>query len=210
MSNKPVVLLATTPTCPHCPAIKRLLQQLNAREMFAELHIIDISQSPEFAEQNQIRSVPWLKMGELQFNGVLSLAELEYWASHANSEEGIRKYISNELENGRLGDVEQQILAHPDWLRIAINLLAEMETPMQTRIGLSALIEGLSGQELLNSILPTLQLYAEHDDQRVRCDACHFLGHIRGETAKQTLQRCLHDPDPEVREIAQESLALFH
>ena len=207
MSNKPAVLLATTPACPHCPGMKRLLQQLNERNLFSELQIIDITQSPQIAEQYQIRSVPWLKIGELIFTGVYSLAELEYWVSHAETEEGIRDYLSKELENGRLTDVEKHINVHPEWLAIAVKLIADMESPLQARIGLSALIEGLTDQALLKTILPALQQYAHHVDQRVRGDACHLLAGIKSETAKQTLRECLHDADPEVREIARDSLA---
>jgi len=78
---------------------------------------------------------------------------------------------------------------------------------MQARIGLAALIEGLDDQALLNSILPKLQQYAQHVDARVRGDACHLLGCLHSEGAKQTLRQCVHDPDPQVREIAEESLA---
>ena len=206
MPHKPAVLLATTPSCPHCPGMKQRLQELEQRHLIAELQFVDITQSPQLAEQYQIRSVPWLRIAELEFTGVYSLAELEYWVTHANSDEGIRQYLSQQLENGHLADAENHIHAHPDWLAIAVSMIADMQAPMQARIGLSALIEGLEDQSLLNSILPSLQQYAHHVDQRVRGDACHLLGCISNEAAKQTLRECAHDPDPQVREIALESL----
>ena len=209
MQQKPRVLLATTPGCPHCPGIKRILQQFEQAGQLAELQIIDITQHPQTAEQYHIRSVPWLKIADLEFNGAYSQGELEYWVKHANTEPGIRQYLSDELEQGRLADVDQQIQSHPDWLDIVVSLIADMQAPMQARIGLSALIEGLEDQDLLARILPSLQQFARHKDPRVRGDACHLLGCIHNETAKQTLQNCTHDPDPQVREIAEESLALL-
>ena len=210
LSHKPAVLLATTPSCPYCPAMKQILQQLDQRQLLSELRIIDISQDPQLAEQYQIRSVPWLKIAELEFTGVYTPKELEYWVSHATSDEGIQLYLSQQLENGRLAEVEKQIHAHSNWLAIAVGLLADMDAPMQARIGLSALIEGLSDQALLKSILPNLQQYAHHTDPRVRGDACHLLGCIDDESATQTLRECAHDPDPQVREIAEDSLSLMH
>lgn len=207
MSQKPAVLLATTPNCPHCPGMKKILQQLEQRQLLAELQIIDITQNPQLAEQYQIRSVPWLRIAELEFTGAYPQGELEYWVTHANTDVGIRQYLSHALENGRLADINKQIHMHPEWLVIAVSLLADMQAPMQARIGLSALIEGLEDQALLSSILPMLQQYARHDDARVRGDACHLLGCIHSEAATQTLRQCLHDPDPQVREIAEESLA---
>lgn len=209
MNSKPSALLATTPSCPHCPAMKRLLQDLQTRKLFADVQIVDITQSPQIAEQYQIRSVPWLKIAELEFNGVYSRAELEYWATHAQTEQGIREYLSKELENGQLASAEKHIEQHPEWLVIAITLLADMEAPMQARIGLSAIIEGMTDQALLNTLLPALQQYAHHDDARVRSDTCHLLANIKSDTSKQLLRECLQDPSPEVREIAKESLAVL-
>lgn len=206
--EKPVVILATAPGCPYCPTMKQQLQQLQARGLVADLQTVDISQATEFAAQHQIRSVPWLQIGELVFTGMHTLAELEHWVTSAASDEGVREYISNELESGRLNAVEQLLRAHPPWLAIAVTLIADMEAPMQARIGLSALIESANDQALLQTIQPMLITYTRHEDARVRGDACHLLAFIHGEESKQALRACLQDSDAIVREIAQESLAL--
>lgn len=206
--EKPVVILATAPGCPYCPTMKQQLQQLQARALVADLQIVDISQATEFATQHQIRTVPWLQISELVFTGMHTLAELEYWITHATSDEGIREYISKELEDGRLDAVDQLLRKHPPWLAIAVTLIADMEAPMQARIGLSALIESANDRALLQTIQPMLIAYTQHEDARVRGDACHLLAFIQGEESIQALRARLQDSDALVREIAQESLAL--
>ena len=207
--EKPVVILATAPGCPYCPTMKQQLQQLQARGLMSDLQTVDISQATDFAAQHQIRSVPWLQIGKLVFTGMHTLAELEYWMTHATSNEGIREYIGKELEGGRLDAVDQLLQEHPQWLAIAVTLIADMEAPMQARIGLSALIESANDQALLQTIQPMLIAYTQHEDARVRGDACHLLAFIQGEESIQALRTCLQDSDALVREIAEDSLALL-
>lgn len=207
IEDKPAVLLATAPGCPYCPTMKQQLEKLSARGLIADLKIIDISQNNEVAAKYNIRSVPWLKIGDLVFTGMQTLAELEHWLTRASTDQGIRDYLSQELESGQLAAVEQALQAHPEWLAIAVTLIADMEAPMQSRIGLSALIETTKDQSLLQTILPKLIDYTQHDDPRVRGDACHLLASVDSDESRQSLQKCLQDSDPEVREIAEESLA---
>lgn len=204
--QRPVAVLATAPGCPYCPTMKLQLQQIHNRGLLADLQIIDVSKAPDFAAQHQIRSVPWLKIDDLVFTGNYSLGELEHWVSQASSDDGIREYLSNELESGRLASVATLIHTHPTWLTIAVTLLADMQAPMQSRIGISALIESETEQALLKSIQPMLIAYTQNADARVRGDACHLLGHIKDNASIQALHACLQDSDATVREIAGESL----
>jgi len=204
---KPVVQLATAPGCPYCPTMKRQLQQLQARGLLSDLQIIDISHAPDFANQNRIRSVPWIKIGELVFTGSQSLPELEHWITRAGDDDGIREYIIRELETGRLSAVDELLHNHPQWLSIATNIIADMDAPMQARIGVSALIESEQDPALLQVMEPMLIAFTRHADPRVRGDACHLLSVINTDASKQALQACLQDDDAQVRDIATESLA---
>ena len=53
----------------------------------------------------------------------------------------------------------------------------------------------------------TIQGPAGATDAQIRADACHTLGLARHATARSWLTACLQDDEPEVREIAAESLA---
>lgn len=207
MSARPDVIIATTRQCPHCPAVKHLFQEFLQRNLINQLKIIDLESEPDFSQQYAIRSVPWVKIAELEFVGVHSRADYEYWATHVNDEVSIQKYVIEQLNTGGLNIIERLVKAHPNLLLASIPLLADTQAPIQARIGLTAIIEGIHDQDRLTRLLPRLSEYAQHADHRVRGDACHLLGRLTDPRVVPVLQAALNDPHEEVREIAAESLA---
>lgn len=205
--DRPDVLLLIATGCNICPIVHKLLTQLKQAGKIANLEVVNLSQQPELAKKYNVRSVPWFRIGNLEFQGLHSAAELDYWVGHALSEEGINKYLSEELEAGHLPAIEQLIRRHPDWLRISLSIIADMEAPIQARIGLGAIFEGLQGDPQLQALVPALSELSQHADQRVRSDACYYLGLSSAATARPALMRCSEDPNPEVRDIAREALA---
>jgi len=203
----PDVLLFIATGCAICPVVHKLLTQLDNAGKIAQFDVINISQQPQLAEQYGVRSVPWFRIGDLEFQGLHSAAELDYWVGHALSDEGIEKYITEELEAGHLAAIEHLIRRHPDWLRICLSIVADMESPIQARIGLGAVFEGLQGDPMLQAVVPALSQLTQHKDPRVRGDACYYLGLSGANAARTALTKSEQDPDPEVREIAREALA---
>lgn len=206
-SERPNVLLLIASGCAICPVVHKILSQFNTEGKLNRFEVINISQQPELAARYGVRSVPWFRIGELEFQGLHSAAELDYWVSHAQHPEGIQKYLIEELEAGHLNAILQLIRQHPHWLRIALAIIADLQTPIQARIGLSAVFEDLQGDPLLQELVPALADLTRHTDKQVRADACYFLGLSDNVAAKPALNHCLEDTDPEVREIAQEALA---
>jgi len=203
------VILFTSKQCPHCPAVSKILKQLDQEGKLASLDIFDISKEHALAEKYQVRSVPWFKIADLEFQGLHSSGEISYWSEKAAEEEGILRYLIENLEAGKLMQMESLIKLHPSWLNIALHILADVTAPIQARIGLGAVIEGLANTELLEGVLPTLEKLTQHEDHRVRGDACHYLGFIATAKSKEIIERCLGDEHAEVREIAEESLENF-
>lgn len=201
------ILLFTSTHCPHCAALVDSFHKLQQQKLINEFSVINIEQHPEQAAEYQIRSVPWFRIGELEFFGAHTFRELEYWVRYANTEEGIRQYIIQQLESGQLKNIEKQFQRHPDWLDISVAVLGDMQSPLQARIGISAIIESMAGSPLLEKIIRPLGRLVKADDARVRGDVCHLLGLINHADAKNMVRECLHDPDPEVREIAEETIA---
>ena len=210
MSNStttaPDVLLLTATGCPHCPIVHKIFLQLKDKGKLGNFEVINISQQPQAAEKYGVRSVPWFRIGDLEFQGLHSATELEFWVDHANSDEGIRKYLIDELEVGHLPAVEKLLSAHPAWLEMSLSIVADMEAPIQARIGLGAIFESLQGTSQLKELIPALTELSRHSDQRVRGDACYYLGLASDSAARPALQACLNDSAAEVREIAAEAL----
>ncbi|MGD8783859.1 MAG: HEAT repeat domain-containing protein [Thioalkalispiraceae bacterium] len=199
-------ILFTAKQCPHCPSVKKILRQLEESGKLASLDIFDIAENPEQAQQYRVRSVPWFRIGDLEFQGLHNASELAYWAENADTNEGILTYLIDKFKQGKLGEVESLFRLHPDWLEIAIQIVADLDTPLQARIGFGAVLEGLAGTPQLEKLLPQLEALTRNRDHRIRSDACHYLGFIDSARSKQILSRCLEDEHDEVREIAQESL----
>ncbi|MBI3561052.1 MAG: HEAT repeat domain-containing protein [Gammaproteobacteria bacterium] len=212
-TNPPVVIpdavLLVTPTCPHCPALVEILSRLTKQGAIGRLEIINVVVHPQAAQAYGIRSVPWFRIAALDFYGVYSAAEVERWVGLASSDPGIRQYLSEQLAAGHLTLVETKIHAHPAWLPLLVNLMGDMQAPLQARIGVGALLESLRGQALLQQALSPLIELTHHADHRVRSDACYYLGLTQAEAARGALQAALQDRSVDVRDNAAEALAGF-
>jgi thiol-disulfide isomerase/thioredoxin len=205
-SEQPDVLLFIATGCAICPVVHKILAQLKADGKIAKFDVVNISENPQLAAEFGIRSVPWFRIGKLEFQGLHSAAELESWVEYANTDAGVQKYLIEELEAGHLPAIERLLRQHPAWLQIGLAIIADMQAPIQARIGLGAVFEDLQGEALLLDLVPALSELSRHADQRVRGDACYYLGLTAASTARPALEHCLHDLDPEVREIAREAL----
>jgi HEAT repeat protein len=80
---------------------------------------------------------------------------------------------------------------------------------MGARIGVSAVVEELAGSEPLRAALPQLEQLTLSDSPQTRADACHFLGLAGDPRAVSAARRLLDDDQPDVREIAMETLSML-
>ncbi len=204
----PKALLFTAPGCPHCPGVKASLEKLLLEGIIAELETISVSEEPARAEAYGVRSVPWLKLGEFILTGAQTPQQLRQWAERATNGD-LGDYLQNLLTNGELTTAEDLIAQSPQHLPLLLSLLSQTDVPIQVRLGISAIIEGLEGQQSLQTLLPNLIEMSRHRDHRLRSDACHFLGLSHSADALPALQAKVNDENSEVREIAAEAVALI-
>lgn len=202
----PSALLLTAPGCPHCPGMKRVLDELLEEGLISELETVNIAEQPQQAEALGVRSVPWLKLGEFELEGLHSVGELRDWARHATSAEGLEIFFTEQLVSGRLPKVMAMIRQHPEQLDALLRLAADADTELTVRIGISAVVEDLAGSDTLLDYMPALETLAAHPDARVRADACHFLANTRSERAIPPLENLAMDSDLSVRDVAVDSL----
>jgi HEAT repeat protein len=78
----------------------------------------------------------------------------------------------------------------------------------RVRLGATALVEELAGElgEGLDAAVPGLIDLLKHDNPTIRGDALSVLGIIRARAAQASIEACLADAHPGVREAAQEAL----
>lgn len=203
----PDALLLIAPGCPHCPTVLAGMTELVKQGLVGRLEVVNIAVHPQRAAQLGVRSVPWLQLGEFEFEGLHSPAELRGWAQRAGSASGLAEYFTELLKNGRLAQVNAMVASHPGRLATLLAIAADADTELTVRIGISAAVENLAGAPELVEQLPVLQQLAASGDPRVRADACHFLALSENRGALATLETLTHDSERSVSEVAADCLA---
>ncbi|MBU0499828.1 MAG: HEAT repeat domain-containing protein [Gammaproteobacteria bacterium] len=202
-------LLLVATGCPQCPAMIDHLTQLVKQGKLGRLEIVNVGLHAEVAEAHGVRSVPWCQIGEFRLEGVRSPSELADWADHTANNSGQSQYIAYLVEQRRLPEARRRIRERPSTLTEIIPLLGDTRVPMALRIGIGALVEDLEGDDALQyAVAPLAQLISSGEPQ-VRADACHYLGICGDASSRPLVESLLDDDNPEVSEIAAETLALF-
>ena len=203
---RPDALLLITTTCPHCPSMLRSLSDLVKQGVIGRLEVVNITARPDIARHHGVRSVPWVKLGEFELEGLLTLGELRQWADRAGSSAGLGEYFHELLKSGELDKVGAQVARGGQPLKALVRLLGDADTELTVRIGVNAVIEGLEGKPVLSEIIPLLVELARHRDAHVRGDAAHLLSHTHLPEVRPVLTTLLKDEVADVREIAREGL----
>ncbi len=199
--------LLIAPGCQYCSTMMNLLGDLLKEGKIARLLMINIAEQPDEAAKHNVRSVPWLKLGEMEFIGAQSRAELEKAVEMSVSNNGQGQFLYEQLKNGRLGAVMASVERDKSQLSDLVALLKGKEVPMVVRVGVSAVLEGLrENPSALDGILSELLELSAFPDETIRADACHFLSLAGGDKAVKRLQECTKDESSMVREVATESL----
>ena len=201
------LLLATG--CAYCPIALDTLSQLVKEGVLGKLEVSNIVSRPERAQELNVRSVPWIQIDMLIFEGQHSPTELRKWAETANTLKGQAEYIREQLNQGHLNKLEKRLQQTPELLPALIPLLESEETEMQVRIGISAILESLTGNESLYLLLPELARLSEIDNPRIRGDITYYLGLTQHPDARPYLEKRLKDDSEEIRSTAQESIELL-
>ena len=153
---KPDALLLLTSTCPYCPTVLAALGDLVKSGDIGRLEVVNIGAHPEVAQQHGVRTVPWMRIGPFELEGLRSPAELKQWVERAGTPEGLAEYFHELLKEGALPKVSSQVARAPAVLDALLHLLGDPDTELTVRIGINAVFEGLEGSGTLQRALATL------------------------------------------------------
>jgi len=176
MSQIPSAQLFIAPGCQHCPTMLKNLSEL-----------IEVLEG-------------------FELGGLRSKSELLSWIDKASSIEGQSAYFEELITAGKISEVQQIIEKKPEHMPALFIIMASKNSNLSVRIGVSAVIEQLSGTEQLAGNISTLGQYCEHETARVRNDACYYLGLSRHSGAEEYIRPLLDDTDDDVKEVAREAL----
>ena len=202
----PDALLLLSTHCPHCPAVLAALAELVKQGAIGRLEAVNLEQHPEAGQSLGVRSVPWIRIGRIELAGQHSKAELAEWAAKADSEEGMADWFHLLLKEGQLPRAQAAIEAEPGLLAAVLPIIGNVDASLNVRLGAGVLLEEFASSDTLRALLPRLGELSQHADERVRADACHYLGLTADAGAKPWLEARVNDENADVREIAGESL----
>lgn len=203
----PDALLFLSSHCQHCPAVLNSLAELVKAGIIGRLEVVNLEARPEASAELGIRSVPWLRIGPFEFQGLRSREELARWADRADRPEGMADYFHVLLKEGQLPRVIDAVRQDPARLAALLPIVANPEASLNVRIGAGAVLETFAASPALDALVAPLGELAGAGDARVRADACHYLSLTGSQAARPYLTARLDDANPEVAEIAAEGLA---
>ena len=153
-----------------------------------------------------MRSVPWVRIGPFELAGLHSEQELRSWAEKAGTDAGMAAYLDELLSSGRADKGTALVRDNPGTLRALLLLLADPDTQLDTRIGISVIMEALEDSGPPRAIVTGRGALTHPAGTGVRGDACHYLALSGSHEATAFIRPLLEDEDAGVREIAEEAL----
>lgn len=195
------------PHCPHCAAELNSLSELVKQGVIAQLQVVNLGEKPEVAAELDVRTVPWVRIGEFELAGLHTETELRAWAELSGSEQGMTRYFEQRLGEGEVKQVLALIARKPGLLHALIGLVSDPEAKINARLGAGVIFEEYQGKPELLELVPGLGELTRHPDPRVRSDACHYLSLTHDASVREYIEPLIDDDHAEVREVAEESLA---
>jgi len=202
----PDALMLMGTHCPYCPSVLKALQALVETGDISHLETHNIEENPEIARELGVRSVPWVRIGPFELEGLRSEKEFREWAVKAAADDGHTEWLDELLSSGNISKPLELIKSDPSMMDALLKLFADPDTQLNTQIGISAIMEDLQGTDTLSAVVDQLGELTQHKDARVRGDACHYLALSGSSKAAALIKPLLDDSDANVREIAKESL----
>lgn len=208
-TSRPTARLLIETGCSHCTAAIGALTRLIKAGKLARLEIVNLSVSPRDDWDADVHSVPVAQIGPFCLDGALSARELSDWVDAVAGGGGWTAYYVHLLERQRIDEVVRRVREQRSCLVELLNLLTSADTSTATRIGIGAVAEELSGSTELRAVIPDLEQLTLSEAHQTRADACHFLGLTGDPKVIPAVRRLLDDEQPDVCEIAMETLAML-
>ena len=205
----PDALMLMGTHCPYCPGVLKALQALLDSGDISHLETHNIEENPEIARALGVRTVPWVRIGPFELEGLRSEKELREWAIKAAANDGHADWLEELLSSGNISKALQRIKSDPSTIDALLKLFADPDTQLNIQIGISAIMEDLQDTDILGAIVDQLGELTRHEDARVRGDACHYLALSGNPEAIPFIKPLLDDPEANVRDIARESIESY-
>ncbi len=199
------VLMA--PTCPNCPRTVLAANRIAAAHPNVSVEVVDVQYYRDAA--GSVSAVPTVIIdGGRTVTGVLSEPQLLDLLQGRSSQSYVKQTLTSMLETGRLSEAAPLLATGPGQQAFC-DILAR--SSMQQRIGLMLAVEETlaANPHALDGAVPGLLPLLEERDDALRGDTADLLGRIGAPGAREALTRLLQDGNPDVREVAEDALAML-
>lgn len=200
------ITLFVMPGCNMCPHMEKIFHDLHRNGAIHELQVVDVSQHPELAEQHNIRSVPFYLINGVAFNGLKTRQQIDHLLQQDSTQKWVI-LIEEELSAGQLETVEESMQQDADAREAMLQLLADSETELVVRIGLTAIIESLAEGSILKPYEQQFIELSQHEDERIALDALYYLSLLSTTSSLEALTEIANNGKQNLREDARELLA---
>ena len=204
------VKLFIAPGCPHCPNVLQALSELIKDGEIAEMEVSNMALVPEKAQELNIRSVPWIKIGPFELTGSQTKGELQTWISRIQSETGMQEYFNKLLTNSELNKVMSLLKKEPDLFRHLPVMIQDKDTSLGAKIGIGAIFEEFQGTKAIKALIPSLTELLTSEQASIRNDACYYLGLSESPDAIAPIKTLANDDTEEVRESVRDALDIIN
>lgn len=214
----PKAIMLLSSHCAFCPNVLDSLSKMIKSGELSSLHIINLEKTPDAMQEYKVRSVPWVRIGTHELTGSQTLEALQQraqWAIDDDSKQGEKAGVETKniiadfdflLSDGQVNKVIDALQKNESDFNAIMTLLGDVGTVLSTRIGIGVVFEEFSGSELLKTHIPQLGEFSQHEDNRIRADAFHYLGMTADKSAIPFLEAGKSDNDAEIKEISADSL----
>lgn len=201
------VQVMMAPTCPNCPRAVAACARVAAGYPQVRLEVVDVQYFADLA--GEVKSVPTVIVdGQRSLVGTLSELELLSALAERSSADYVAKSLASMIKAGRIGDAVPVLISPPGQAALAAMFAS---SSMQERIGLMVAAEEAleMNQRCLDGAVVHVLPLLNRSDANLRGDAADLLGKIGAPVARTALQKLLSDPNPDVCEIAADSLQML-
>lgn len=203
------ILVFIAPVCPHCPRTVRTILSLAARHPLVGATIVDAVQFQDLAERYKVRSTPTVIVndGATLVGEVREETIVEYLVRSGDAG-ALPAVLGSMIGAGRAEDAAELVCRNkqPQAL-LPLYLSPEFSVRMGALVVMEEALE--MDARSLDPIVEELIRLLDHEDAPLRGDTAAILGKIGDAKAVPALRKTAQDPHPDVREAAEEALALL-
>ena len=203
------LVIYVSPRCTFCPGVVRQLLPLLTLNTNIRLTVVDAIHFPDFAEKNNIQSVPTLILeDQFRWTGTIQLDEVVEMM--VNRDPGALGPASLEmmLKEGNAGQLAEMMLNKMEIFPAFYELLLHAKWPV--RLGAMVVMEEIIAKEpdlAVETIKPLWRKFDEVDN-RVKGDLVYILGQMAPKETTPLLESVLRgEYAAEVKEAAREAMA---